>query len=146
MSSNSEKAQLHPYRAPSLPELLAPLNSILAPMIRAGLGSPLAFTPGVTLLEVAGRKSGKLRSTPLTCYLAGTLIIIGTVRPGAQWMQNLRATDDIHVWLWGQRWQATKHHASDHVALLSFRPSARQVSKAHNPSTHSSVSQPTAAE
>mgnify|MGYP001812823646 CR=1 FL=1 len=37
---------------PDLPKLLAPLNSLLQPLIQAGLGNPLLFTPGVTVLDV----------------------------------------------------------------------------------------------
>ncbi len=110
------------FKPPSLAQLLAPLNATLAPMVRAGLGSPLAFTPGVTVLEVPGRTSGKLRSTPLTCYLAGPLLIIGTVRSNSQWIRNLQAAEAAHVWLWGQRFRAQKQHVTENVALLTFRP------------------------
>lgn len=104
----------------SLPQMLAPLNQTLTPLLKAGLGNPLLFTTGATVLEVPGRKSGEMRSVPLTCYLAGSVMVIGTVRRNSQWIRNLAAADAAYVWLWGQRRLATKLSVSDHVACLSL--------------------------
>ena len=107
----------------TLAELLQPVNELLGPLIRMGFGNPLAFTPGVTVLEVPGRRSGELRSTPLNCYLAGTLLVLGTVRTGSQWIRNLAAADTAHVWLWGRRWRVEKRAVNGHVAVLELRRS-----------------------
>ena len=106
--------------SPALPQLLSPINQLIAPLVQAGLGNPLLFTPGATVLEVPGRASGLMRSVPLTCYLAGNVMIIGTVRPNSQWIKNLAAADTAHVWLWGQRRRAQKLQVTDHVAWLSI--------------------------
>ncbi|MEM1232033.1 MAG: hypothetical protein AAGI15_15930, partial [Pseudomonadota bacterium] len=66
---------------------LAPLNDRLAPLVRAGLANPLLFTPGLTVLEVRGRKTGKHRALPLACLCLGPFLVIGTVRPGSQWIR-----------------------------------------------------------
>lgn len=102
----------------SLPALLAPVNERLTPLVRAGLLNPLAFTPGVTVLEVPGRKTGKVRALPLTCYLAGPLLIIGTVRSNSQWIRNLDAAATPAVWVWGRRWSARKVLVTGNVAVL----------------------------
>ncbi len=107
--------------SPSLPALLAPLNDVLAPLVKAGLGSPLLFSPGVTVLEVAGRRTGVVRSVPLTCFLAGPVLIVGTVRSNSQWLRNLAAAEDAHVWLWGRRWSVDKQTVTDNAAVLTLR-------------------------
>jgi len=104
----------------SLPQLLEPLNQAVTPLLKLGFANPGLFTPGATVLEVAGRRSGKLRQVPLTCYLAGGLMIIGTVRPNSQWIKNLAAADSAHVWLWGKRRVVTKVFVTDNAACLSF--------------------------
>ncbi|MEM1435230.1 MAG: nitroreductase/quinone reductase family protein [Pseudomonadota bacterium] len=109
----------------NLPTLLAPINARLAPLLRRGLANPLAFTPGLTVLEVPGRKSGKPRSVPLVSYLAGPVLIIGTVRAKSQWIRNLEAAENPRVWLWGRRWPVAKLLVTDNVAVLSLRCTAR---------------------
>lgn len=106
---------------PDLPKLLAPLNSLLQPLIQAGLGNPLLFTPGVTVLDVPGRKTGIRRSTPLTCCLAGRVMLIGTVRANSQWIRNLAASDSARVWLWGRARRVRKLHITDQLALLELK-------------------------
>jgi hypothetical protein len=103
-----------------LPKLLAPINQLLAPLVKAGVGNPWLFTPGATVLEVPGRNSGQLRCVPLSCYLAGGVMIIGTVRPNSQWIKNLAAAETPYVWLWGRRHCVTKLSVTEHVACLSL--------------------------
>ena len=107
--------------ASSLPALLEPINAALEPLIKFGVANPLVFSPGATVLEVAGRKSGKQRSTPLTCYWTGYFLIIGTVRSNSQWIKNLAVDDNPHIWLWGRRWEVTKHSVTHHIAILSLK-------------------------
>lgn len=104
--------------------MLTTINQTVTPWLQAGFGNPLLFTPGATVLEVPGRKTGTLRSVPLTCYLAGGVMIIGTVRRHSQWIRNLAAADTAYVWLWGQRLPVTKLSVTGHVACLSLLPSA----------------------
>ncbi len=108
-------------QASALPALLEPINKALKPLIKFGFANPLVLSPGATVLEVAGRKSGKKFSLPLTCYWTGMFLIIGTVRPASQWIKNLAADDSPHVWLWGRRWGITKHSVTNHVAIVSLK-------------------------
>jgi hypothetical protein len=105
----------------TLPALLKPVNDLLKPLIKAGFANPVLFSPGITVLEVPGRKSGKQFFVPLSCYLAGPLLIIGTVRPDSQWIKNLAAADAAFVWLWGKRWSVNKLSVTNHAATLSLR-------------------------
>ena len=87
---------------------LKPLNDLLEPLIRAGVAAPLNLTPGLVLLEMKGRKSGRDLSVPLMGYLAYPYVVVGTVRTSSQWIKNLRAAEDPHVWVWGRRFQFEK--------------------------------------
>lgn len=102
----------------SLLQLLAPLNQAVGPWIQMGLANPWLFSPGVTVLEVPGRKTGQVRKVPLTCYLAGNLMLVGTVRSNSQWVKNVDVADEIHVWLWGQRRAVERVQVTDNTAWL----------------------------
>ena len=119
-SSGKQKRKSNSHRSTVLPKLFQPINEALKPFIQLGFANPLVLSPGATVLEVAGRKSGKALSVPLTCYWTGFLLIIGTVRPGSQWIRNLAVDDKPHVWLWGRRWRVTKLSVTNHVAILSL--------------------------
>ena len=110
---------------PSLPQLLEPLNTIAEPLIRAGFANPWLFAPGATVLEVRGRKTGIIRSVPLTCYLAGFTMIVGTVRSRSQWIRNLAAAGSGHVWLWGRHVPVTVERTTDNVAVLRLQQPER---------------------
>lgn len=88
---------------PALPTLLAPVNEALAPALRLGLLNPLPFTAGIVLLEVTGRVSGRVRQVPLVCVDHGSALTVSTVRSNSQWVKNLAARPDTHVWLRGER-------------------------------------------
>ena len=87
----------------SLPRLIAPINTLLEPGIRLGLANPLPFTSGFVVLEVAGRRSGTLRSVPLLCADCGCALLVSTVREQSHWIVNLAAAGHAHVWLRGRR-------------------------------------------
>ena len=88
---------------PALPDLLAPLNNALTPAIRLGVANPVPFSTGIVLLEVTGRKTGKVRTVPLVGTDYGTLLAVGTVRDNSQWVKNLAATPRASVWLRGRQ-------------------------------------------
>ncbi len=87
----------------SVPALLAPLNRVLTPAIKQGIGSPLPFTAGLILLEVVGRRSGVTRTVPLLCADYGAALVVSTVRRRSQWVDNLVANPQAFVWLRGRR-------------------------------------------
>lgn len=92
---------------PSLPELLRPLNDALTPALKLGLANPLPLTSGLVLLEVTGRKSGRVRTVPLVCTDYGTLLAVSTVRSNSQWVKNLAANPRAQLWLRGRQQQVT---------------------------------------
>lgn len=87
----------------TLPAILAPLNEALTPALRLGLINPLPFTAGFVLLEVPGRVSGRIRQVPLICMDYGDFLAVSTVRQSSQWVKNLAAASEAHVWLRGAK-------------------------------------------
>ena len=91
----------------NLPRALAPVNELLTPGIRRGIANPLPLTTGFVILEVIGRRSGELRSTPLLCTDYGRFLLVSTVRSDSQWVRNLSAAGEGSVWLRGRRRRVT---------------------------------------
>lgn len=87
----------------SFPRLIEPVNRLLTPGIRMGLGNPLPLTGGLVLLEATGRRSGLTRTTPLLCADYGTALVVTTVRRDSHWVANLAAHPSAFVWLRGRR-------------------------------------------
>ena len=102
-------------------QALQPLNALLQPLAKAGFGAPLNLTPGLVVLETKGRVSGRNVSVPLVGYLAYPYVTIGTVRSNSQWIKNLRAADDAHLWVWGRRWGYEKIVTTDHWIVGRLR-------------------------
>jgi deazaflavin-dependent oxidoreductase (nitroreductase family) len=76
----------------SPPRLLKPLNNVLMIMLRLGLPIPGAEAP--VILTVAGRRSGRPRSTPITpMHIDGNRYVVNSY-PGADWVSNIHAADD----------------------------------------------------
>jgi hypothetical protein len=97
---------MNPIRAAGLPGLLAPLNALVLPLIQAGVGAPL-FTPlGLVVLEVAGRRSGRVYRIPLLAAALFNTVAVSTVRTDSGWVKNLRAAGSGAVWLRGHRYGA----------------------------------------
>ncbi len=83
------------------------LNSIVRPLAKAGLTSPLPIGVGVVVVETTGRTSGTTREVPLLATRIGDRIDVSTVRGDSQWIKNLQADPDGAVWLNGERREAT---------------------------------------
>lgn len=87
--------------------LLQPINEAVTPLIKAGLGAPFFNPFGFAVLEVPGRKSGRLYTLPVLCWSLYDIVIVSTVRGESQWIRNVAAADTISVWLRGRRRDAT---------------------------------------
>ena len=84
-------------------EFLRTLNRLVEPMVRAGIGSPRIAPSGFIVLETRGRKTGRLRRSPLAATRIGSHVLIGTFRGNrSQWIRNLAAQPRIRFWLGGK--------------------------------------------
>jgi hypothetical protein len=82
------------------------LNRLADPLVRLGLGAPLplpGWTPGLIVLEVVGRRSGRRIRVPLVAANRGDAVIVTTGRPGrSQWLKNLARMPRARLWLRGR--------------------------------------------
>lgn len=79
------------------------VNAALEPAIRAGLGAPRLSPAGFVVVEMTGRKTGRLRRVPLAALRLGSHVLIGSVRgERSLWVRNLAANGDVRVWLRGR--------------------------------------------
>ncbi len=84
-------------------EFFRQLNRVVEPMVRAGVGSPRIVPNGFIVLETRGRKSGRLRRSPLAATRIGRHVLVGTFRGDrSQWFRNLAAQPRTRFWLGGK--------------------------------------------
>jgi deazaflavin-dependent oxidoreductase (nitroreductase family) len=76
------------------PWWLKPANKVVIPMSRLGL-SLGGETPVV--LTVTGRKSGRVRSTPVTPMTIDGKQYVVAGFPGADWVANVRAAEQVTI-------------------------------------------------
>jgi deazaflavin-dependent oxidoreductase (nitroreductase family) len=76
------------------PWWLKPANKVVIPMSRLGLSlggeSPVVLT-------VTGRKSGRVRSTPVTPMTIDGKQYVVAGFPGADWVSNVRAAEQVTI-------------------------------------------------
>jgi F420H(2)-dependent quinone reductase len=96
-----------PSLTPPSGRAFAALNSIVRPLVQAGLANPLPIGAGAIVLETTGRRSGLQRFVPLLAGRFGDSITVSTVRSTSYWLGNAEADGDVNVWLGGVRRAAT---------------------------------------
>ncbi len=101
------------------PGWLKPLNKLLMVMLRLGL--PISRHEAPVVLTVAGRKSGKPRSTPITPMVVDGKRFVVNGYPGADWVGNVRAADSVTL-TQGRRCERVR---MVEVALEDARPVLR---------------------
>jgi deazaflavin-dependent oxidoreductase (nitroreductase family) len=102
------------------PGWLKPMNKLLMAMLRLGL--PISRAEAPVVLTVAGRKSGKPRSTPITpMHVDGKRFVVNGY-PGADWVSNVRAAESVTL---------TQGRRSERVRMVELPPDeARPVLRA----------------
>ncbi len=84
-------------------EFFRMLNRVVEPAVRLGVGSPRIVPSGFIVLETVGRKTGKLRRSPLAATRFGRYVIVSTYRGDrSQWVFNLAAHPRTRYWLGGK--------------------------------------------
>lgn len=73
------------------PRILKPMNKVFIALLRMGV--PISRHEPSVVLTVAGRKTGKPRSTPVTPMDVDGERYVVNGYPGADWVQNVRAAD-----------------------------------------------------
>jgi len=80
------------------------LNRVVEPVVRAGVGSPRMVPSGFIVLETVGRKTGKVRRSPLAATRFGEYVIVATFRGDRSlWVFNLAAQPRTKYWVGGKR-------------------------------------------
>ncbi len=83
------------------------LNSVVAPAVRRGIGSPVFSPAGLILLETTGFKTGKVRRTPLLAVRIGRYVMVSTVRGDRSfWVKNLEKKKKVRYFLGGRAREA----------------------------------------
>ena len=87
------------------------MNKLFMAVLRLGL--PISRHEAPVVLTVAGRKSGKVRSTPVTPMVVDGKRYVVNGYPGADWVSNVRAADDVTL---------THGRHSERVRMVELAP------------------------
>jgi deazaflavin-dependent oxidoreductase (nitroreductase family) len=89
-------------------------------LFRARLG--FLFGKRIVMLEHRGRRSGKLRQTPLEVVLrdGDAYILCSGTGPKADWYRNIRAKPATAVWVGSRRYDVEQRFLGDSEAATTF--------------------------
>jgi deazaflavin-dependent oxidoreductase (nitroreductase family) len=97
----------------------------MVPIHRAGLGAWLSTPVGgyMLLLRVRGRKSGAVRETPLSYFVAeGCAWVLAGFGPRTEWYRNLRVDPHVEMWMPGGRHAGTAVEELDPAVRARILP------------------------
>ena len=83
------------------------LNSVVEPLIRAGLGNPVLWPTGTIVLETKGRSTGRTYNVPLLATRIGDILVVSTVRRRSRWLKNVAVNTETRYWLGGRLHEAS---------------------------------------
>lgn len=102
---------------PAVSRSLKVLNRwLMVPTLRLGLGAWLSTPFGgyILLLRVRGRKSGLVRETPLSYFVAeGAAWVMAGFGDRTEWFRNLLVDPEVEVWLPGRVLRCRAEEAAD---------------------------------
>ncbi|HEY2664878.1 MAG TPA: nitroreductase/quinone reductase family protein [Candidatus Binataceae bacterium] len=108
-------------------------NKIVEPLITAGFGSSSCLSPfGATVMEIAGRKTGKLYRVPALAVSLGELTIVSTIRARrSQWIRNLAVNPEVRFWKRGKARTASAYvfHPESTAENQTLPSSVRNLAK-----------------
>ena len=79
------------------------LNSVVGPLVRRGIASPLPVGVGAVVVVTTGRRSGEPREVPLMSARVGDVLVVSTVRRSSHWILNIEASPEVTVWIDGEQ-------------------------------------------
>lgn len=111
---------------PSVSRALKVLNRwFMVPALRLGLGAWVGTPFGgyILLLRVRGRRSGLVRETPLSYFVAeGAVWVMAGFGPRTEWFRNLQADPVVEVWLPGRVLRCRAEEAADPATRARIIP------------------------
>lgn len=89
-------------------------------VFRARLG--FLFGGRIVMLEHTGRRSGKLRQTPLEVVHSdeGSYILCSGTGPKADWFRNIKKTPALALWVGSRRYPVDQRFLEDSEAATTF--------------------------
>lgn len=90
-------------------------------VFRARLG--FVFGKRIVMLEHTGRRSGKLRQTPLEVVRrdGDSYVLCSGTGPKADWYRNLKSSPAVALWVGSQRYEVTQRFLDDAEAATVFK-------------------------
>jgi deazaflavin-dependent oxidoreductase (nitroreductase family) len=91
------------------------VNKLAAAVVRSGLSLPVVNPSSVVVVETVGRRSGKIRFTPMGyARISEKMIwVVSEHGTSSDWFRNARAAGEAKVWIGRQCFPATPRVLED---------------------------------